>query len=377
MRSGGWLAALLACALTGCGPATGPSPQPTSSQPSSSQPGIRMAWRQRALPGSPEVLTLTPGRPVLAGTRLDGEPGLLKLTADPEPDPGTVRLRPHSGYARIAGWLQVSAGAPGLVAVGGARGGAHANVRWSVWRGSAETLTEEPQVFWVFGGEEAGDLVGAGYLGDDPLVVGSWAGRHGADIAVWRPHGTRWARDPSRGALASTATELKSAAAVAGSDGRITIAGDALALGRPSVAHPAVWTATATTGPWTQRLLPGDGRARNLACSAAGDCLVVGVTTDLSARAWRLAADGTVTELDLPPVTLTDGAPVPAPALAEDGTAWLALPTDSGSTLLRIDGSGAATVDTPAGTPTAIATADGRLYLATRTGETSSLWVGR
>ena len=83
------------------------------------------------------VLTLTTvGDVLVAGTTTgSGEPGLQVFAAGT----WTSRpVRPTTPYGRVAQWLSiVDSSDGGLLAIGGARGGAHSNVRWSVWRASS------------------------------------------------------------------------------------------------------------------------------------------------------------------------------------------------------------------------------------------------
>ena len=76
-------------------------------------------------------------------------------------------------------------------ALGGVRDGAHSNVRWSVWSGTARGLQEFPQGFNTFGGPEAGDLVGIVHPETSPdagpVIVGTWSSRHGLDAAFLAP----------------------------------------------------------------------------------------------------------------------------------------------------------------------------------------------
>ena len=329
------------------------------------------------LPGSPGIVTLTTGvgRAVIGTSGRDGSAGMSIVSPSGALTP--MPLRPVSGYARTARWLQVVVGAPGMLAVGGARGGAHGNVRWTVWRAPQTAidfapLRETPQTFETFGGLQAGDLVGAAYAGSDALIVGSWVGSHGLDVTTWSPSGTTWLRDPPSPVLQNTASILKSAAAVSTLGDRFVVVGDLLDLDHGMTSYPVVWLRAGRGGPWEEHRIPLAGHARSIGCSSLR-CIVVGATSAGSARAWQVRADGAVIPIDLPPTTMT-GSDIPAPAVTSDA-AWIALPTRSGSVLVRITGARRTVLRTPAGQPVALSVAGGRLYLATRTADGSShLW---
>ena len=86
-----------------------------------------------------------------------------------------------------------------VIAIGGANGGAHANVRWTTWAGTAAGVVELPQSFYTFGGWGAGDLVEAVVTPSGDALVGSWGGaRAGLDTAVWTFADRTWTRqDPA------------------------------------------------------------------------------------------------------------------------------------------------------------------------------------
>ena len=47
-----------------------------------------------------------------------------------------VEPQPESPYAPLARWFSIAVSGDAVEAVGGARGGAHANYRWTVWSGT-------------------------------------------------------------------------------------------------------------------------------------------------------------------------------------------------------------------------------------------------
>ena len=97
----------------------------------------------------PEVLAAA-GQDVLVGVRVDDrEPRLLRL--GPDAIATDVPTVPATGYGRTAAWYSVVSDGHRVLAVGGDRGGAHGNVRWSVWSGSMAGVHEQPQAFSTFG----------------------------------------------------------------------------------------------------------------------------------------------------------------------------------------------------------------------------------
>lgn len=343
----------------------------STSSPTSVDPG----WSRVSLTGSPDILTSTTEGVLVGTSGRDGTAGMSLASSTGVTT--TVALRPISGYARTARWLQAAVGEPGILAVGGARGGAHGNVRWTVWRtprtaGGFGTLTETPQTFETFGGLEAGDLVGTAYAGSDALIVGSWVGAHGLDVTTWHPQGSTWLRDPPSPVLKNTASILKSAAAVGALGDRFVVVGDLLDLDDGMTSHPVVWLRAADGGSWTEHRIAITGHAHAVGCSLQR-CVVVGVTAGGAARAWQLQADGSVTSIGLPE-TVTSDSDISTPVVTSDSTT-IALPTRSGSLLVQVSPGRTTVLRTPPGSPLAFAADGARLYLASRTTSGSiQLW---
>ena len=120
---------------------------------------------------------------------------------------------------------------PRVLGVAGVVGGAHGNVRWTIWHGDAGGatgdgagdgaggaaggdpggVTETEQPFFTFGGYDMGSLTGAGMVGGREVIFGSWkSASSGLDIATWQAGGTessatQWSRTQSPpAALTST-----------------------------------------------------------------------------------------------------------------------------------------------------------------------------
>lgn len=351
----------------------------------SSLPAAR--WQPVPLPAGAVPVTLTAtGTALLVGAQTDTTraPLLLEVTGS-----GTTVLpvRPSSPYAFLARWLDISDRDGALLAIGGARGGAHGNVRYTVWRGTLATgLVEEPQLFETFGGEDAGSLVAAVATGAGPVLLGTWRSEQtGLDAAVWLPDGTRWQRQSSTGTrLASTPTAMVGPRGAAAWGNGTLLVGSLLRLGDGVRQQPAVWrAATGATG-WTRTDLPVGpaeagqrGEAVSADCDPAG-CLVAGWVGG-SLALWRLDLAGRATRVaGVPAIPLSPSQALPAPVLTGD-TAILLVPGRSGTRLLRVDSwSGTprwSVLDGPAGTAEGLTVAAGRCFVLTGTGSgAATVW---
>ncbi|MGV1007365.1 MAG: hypothetical protein ACOYBY_02005 [Dermatophilaceae bacterium] len=321
--------AVAAAALAGCTD-TGAAQSPSSS----------LSWTLLALPGDAAAVTLTAYRDeVLVGTRspgADGAPGLVRVTGSAA---AGLPVAAASGYSHEARWQSIAVDDNGgLLAIGGARGGAHANVRWTVWQGTADSgLHEQEQTFETFGGWGAGDLLDAVAAPAGPAVVGSWGSAQvGLDAAVWLPRGGTWVRQDSAGtALESTPDALVGPLAASADGPRILIAGSLVSLGTGSVQQlPAVWRSDGHATQWSRVLLPdagASGQATGAVCRQQ-TCTVVGRADDRLA-VWRLGASAERLS-GVPDALVTDASPATAPAPIDDGVV-IGVSTASGSTVLR------------------------------------------
>jgi hypothetical protein len=310
-----------------------------------------------------------------------------------------------SGYGAAATWSALQVNADGsIVAVGGARGGAHANVRWSVWRGDVTSgLREQPQEFTVFGGWGAGDQGGIVAAGGIPLLFGSWGGQAGLDIAVWRPDGDRWVRQASEGtALGSTATRLVSAAGGTDWGPGAVLVGSVLHLGESLRQTPVLFRSASADGPWTALELPvsadssagsaqgssagpsggaasgGADEALSVGCLPQLDCVVAGRVAGRLVL-WRVGADGRADPIPgLPSLALPERGGVPAVLRGTPGAAAVVLASQSGragSVLLF----GSATdrwtsAPGPPGHARALVLAEGRWWALSEVDGVVSLW---
>lgn len=347
-------------------------------------PGATVVWSAVPLPAGVEPVTLTAyGSDLLVGTRTTTDPGAPGLLLRRDGQWTTLPVLPTSGYAQQATWLSIEPEADGsLVAVGGARGGAHANVRWTVWRGRpGEGLTEQVQGFTVFGGWGAGDQLAVLVTSVGPMLLGSWqSDAAGLDAAIWQPEGPRWVRRPSSGtALASRADLLVGARSGVGAGAGALVVGSVIPLGEGGVAQtPAVWMSERGNAGWARTDLPSAGvigEAVSARCS--GTCIVAGWVGERLAL-WRLegprAARLGEAVVDLPASYRT---PIPAPALRDGRAVVLVGEGDTGG-LLREGESGWDRQPGPPGTARQFALVGGSGYAVTTTDDgAATLWAAR
>lgn len=318
-------AALLAAACAPTSPAGAPPP-----------PAVTLSAVALPAGAAPEVLAAD-GDALLVGVRGTG-PGLLRRGAD-----GAVTeipTAPSTPYGRTASWYALAADGPRILGVGGDRGGAHGNVRWSVWSGTPAGVAEHTQAFSTFGGWGAGDLVGAVFAPAGPVLVGSWqSDAAGLDVAVWTPHGDDWERRSSTGTpLASTRTTQGFAtSATRGADGVLVAGWQVGGPDHPGQA-PVVWSSGGPDhGGWVRTALPDAGAAGAAVAAScgAGGCAVAG-RVDGALALWR--SDGrTWTRVpDVPTIPVGDADPVAAPLLVGGRLVQFAADRD-GLVLLDVD----------------------------------------
>ncbi|MGH3860546.1 hypothetical protein [Actinokineospora sp.] len=328
------------------------------------------------LSATPIALTVD-GDALVIGVRRDDQatkPGLLRRTADGALT--EIPVRGASPYGLLATWKSIDVDGGRIVAVGGERGGAHGNVRWSVWDGSASGVVEKPQGFSTFGGYGAGDLTAAVITPAGPALVGSWNSEQvGLDVATWTAEGDTWTRRSSAGtALESTQAALGFPMAASALGQGVLVAGWQLADDRLT---PVVWRSTSGVDGWTKTTLPDTGAtasAISLACQAS-TCAVAG-QVDGKLAVWRLI-DGTWTRVPgAPPIAVGDKDPLPAPV--EIGLRVVQVVSDGGQVKIARADSGSWTVlsaQGPTGVVTAAATIGDALFvLAGPDAEHQSLW---
>ncbi len=299
---------LLICAGVACAGPTPAGPAPVRFTPVT-------------LPGGavPEVLAAA-GDQLMIGVRHDGQatvPGLLRRA----PDGGVseIPLQPATGYGRMASWYSLAVDGNRILGIGGDRGGAHGNVRWSIWTGSAAGVAEHIQAFSTFGGWGAGDLIAAVLTPDGSAVVGSWQSDDtGQDVAVWTPEGDTWVRRSSTGtALQSTRSAQGFATAATAFGPGVVVAGWGIASDTGQT--PLVWQSGPGGSGWTKTALPGAGKAGAAAAlrCAAATCAVSGRVDGMLAL-WQLADHRWSRVQGLPAIPVGDSDQLAAP-LAPDG----------------------------------------------------------
>ncbi|MCO1659873.1 sialidase family protein [Pseudonocardia humida] len=348
-------AALVLCAAAGCGRV------PAEPEP------IRFVAVE--LPGGarPQVLAAA-GDDLLIGVRRDDGPtlpGVLRRAQDGRVT--EIPTRPASPYGRTAAWYSLVTDGERVLGIGGDRGGAHGNVRWSVWSGGPAGISEQAQAFSTFGGWGAGDLVGAALTPSGPALVGTWQSTGaGLDVALWTAVDDTWTRhDPTGTPLASTGDLLGFPTAATGSGPGILVVGWQYALGPEDGQQPVVWRSDAGGEGWTRTALPDSGSAGTAVAArcSEGTCLVVG-RVDGEVALWRSTA-GTWTRVPgVPPIGVGDDDPLPAPL--PSGQGWEQFVSDGGRLkVVTGDGSGTAVrpVEGPTGAVSAAVRVGGSVYL--------------
>lgn len=314
-------------------------------------------WRTVSLPEpvSPVALA-TDGASVVVGARAPDRPNPRLFVGTAGDNLRPVPLTPRSPYAFEAQWFQVVTHEGRIDAIGGARGGAHGNYRWTTWSGDARAVAEQDQPFGVFGSYGAGDLAGLAYAGESPVILGAWQSeRTGLDIATWTRSGARWTRRPSGGtALASGPSALVAARAITSRGDGLLLSGSVTRLDPGSVrVDAAVWSAPGATGPWTRVDLPrtsADELTEAHAATCTGQrCLVAGSEGGRLAL-WELR-DGSARRVDgIPALVLPTNKPVPAPVRVAERD-LVVVPSGTGSTLVRREGDAWSSSEGPDGTP--------------------------
>ncbi len=278
-RTPATLALALVLALSACNPAAEqPVPDPDA-------PVTLAGWETVRLPGGLVPATVTTvGGDVLVGGSVDAgaerAPALVRGSADDRsPDWQPVALQPSTPYGKVASLVSLAGDQRSVTALGAAHGGAHANVRWTVWTGTGAGLVDRPQTFETFGGQEAGSLLGVVQDGVGPVVVGTWQGAHGLDGALWRRDGQRWIRQPTPAALANTVDRQVAPRTTSPQpDGTMTIDGSVIDLSDGVRQSAAVWLGAGTR--WQLSVMPDPGRrseAWSTTCVGPGSgCWTVG-----------------------------------------------------------------------------------------------------
>ena len=338
-------------------------------------------WEQVDLPVGTTPVTVTDLQgTLLLGTLEGGRPAAMRRTDSGQPATWTpLTVTPASAYGKEAEWLGIAIEpGGGLVAVGGARGGAHSNVRWSVWRGDASTLSEQEQVFSTFGGWGAGEQLGPIATDAGSMLLGSWESAKAAlDADIWLPQGAAWVRQsPAGTALESTPGELVGPRAGTAWGAGALVAGSVLHLGDGVRQTPAVWRSDRLNTGWRRIDLPDGGTAGEAVSAAClGPACVIAGWVDGTLALWRVDPTGARRVAGVPELAVGDRAVVPALLLDEEGRATLVL-TDGGTLVVfRESARGWDRTPGPAGTVLQAARVADRIYAVVHGSDgTRTLW---
>jgi hypothetical protein len=256
------------------------------------------------LTATPEALA-THGDMLVIGTRPSDHPELVTRTKDGALN--NVRLTPTTPYGKEAHWYGITSDGTTITGVGGERGGAHGNVRWSAWTGDTRQIVEKPQAFSTFGGYGAGELLSVVGSSQGPLIIGTWqSAKAGLDIAVWTYAADTWSRRPSAGTVLESSQELlRFPLAVTQNGDGVLVVGWQIAKGAVSA---AVWQFDGRT--WTTAVLP-DGDAALAARCWDGTCHVVG--RHQGKLAWWTGSGADWKKLTTPDVPVSDDQDLAAP----------------------------------------------------------------
>ncbi|MET1075705.1 MAG: hypothetical protein ABWY11_23855 [Umezawaea sp.] len=359
------VAALLAVVVGGCGASAPDGPAP-------------VAFTEVDLPaGSAPVVLAAAGDALLIGARRDGQdlvPALLRRGADGAV--ADVPLTAATPYGMLATWYSLVVDGDRVLAIGGERGGAHGNVRWSAWTGTTAGISEKAQGFSVFGGWGAGELNDAVWTPSGPLLIGTWQSlKVGADVAVWTADGDTWVRRSSAGtALENTPESLGFPLAATTTGPGVLVAGWRLAGGKQ---EPAVWRSAAGNTAWSAAALPDTGNTGAAVATRCWDgaCGVSG-WVDGKLAVWKVT-DGATTRLSgAPSIAVGDRDPLAAP-IDVDGRLTQFVVDGGRVRVLQSDGAEWTVRDVsgPSGPVTAVAKVGDAVYLVAGADENArTLW---
>jgi hypothetical protein len=370
-----WAALLLMMIMVAsCSDAGPPAPRETTRE---------LSWSRIARPESVVASSLAPAsEALLVGGRASsgrGHPVLFAVDAAGNTRP--VPLHPTSPYAKVADLVSVAADGTQIVALGARPGGAHANVRWTVWTGSTQRLDEYPQRFETFGGQSAGGLLGIVIGSDGPVIAGTWAANEGGlDAAVWLPDGRRWLRQESDGtALANTQQIQVNPRAASAAGSAVILSGSVITFGDGAEQRAAIWTWPTRSSAWMLQQLPDAGiHSEALSSRCVQTCWVSGHADGrLALWSFDLAhvAESATRHSTLPSLEINTNGPGPRTVLSGGRPGILF--SHAGSTRLLVsDGHNGWQIFTaPAGSVLDATTVGDRLYAIIRTDDAVGLWT--
>jgi hypothetical protein len=381
-------AVVVAAGLGACASSEPSVPGSTSAPPGRTGPPL--AWSAVELPTGVEPKTLTTmGDRLLVGGLKAGDtpetPSPVMLVLDAGDILKSVPLMPKSPYAPIARWYSVVTDGTRIVAIGGANGGAHANVRWTTWSGTLAGVQELPQNFYAFGGWGAGELVDAVITPTGDALVGSWGGAQaGLDAAVWTFADPVWTRqDPAGTALESTSKLLVGPRGATRDGDGILMTGSALHLDDGVKQTAAVWRSSGINTGWHRIDLPDLGTHSESVSARCGgpsptSCVVAG-QVDGRLAVWSVDGDRAARQTGIPTIAVGDQDVVPAPVIARVSSVIVSPNGPTATVLSRSDTGSWVASPGPAGLPIATALVGDRIYVATRPapGAAATLFVAR
>ncbi|TDD45929.1 hypothetical protein E1263_37640 [Kribbella antibiotica] len=303
-----------ASALTACSSKNDDPPAPQT-----------VYWEKVDVGAEPVALAEHDGR-ILVGVKHKGAkvvPGVVLINGS---ERKTLSIKPSaaSPYSFEAIWYSLAWDGKRVLGLGGASGGAHGNVRWTVWTGSVDTgLQEHPQTFDTFNGLSAGQMTSAVLTPAGQALTGSWEGIvTGLDASVWLPQANnKWLRqDPAKTPLQNTKNLLVGTTyATAYGDG-LLLTGSQVRL-EPNVVQQgaAVWRSEKLAQNFTRVELPDPGSRSQANTATCADTCVISGFVDNKLAIWRY--DGAkaqqlsgvpeipVGDKDVLPPPFTDGTP--------------------------------------------------------------------
>jgi hypothetical protein len=369
-----WAALLMMIMVASCSDAGPPAPPETARE---------LSWSRIALPESVAASSLAPASEVLlvAGRASSGRGHPALFAVDASGNTHAVALHPNSPYAKVADLVSVAAHGTEVVALGGKHGGAHANVRWTVWTGSRQGLDEYPQPFETFGGQSAGGLLGIVIASDGPVIAGTWAANEGGlNAAVWLPTGRRWLRQESDGtALANTQQIQVNPRAASAAGPAVILSGSVITFGDGVEQRAALWTWPTRSSAWMLQQLPDAGiHSEALSSRCVQTCWVSGHADGrLALWSFDLAhvAESATRDSTLPSVEINTDGPGPRTVISGGQPGILFSHADSTRLLVSDGHNGWQIFTAPAGSVLDATTVGDRLYAIIRTDDTVGLWT--
>ncbi|GAB3928570.1 hypothetical protein GCM10029976_026600 [Kribbella albertanoniae] len=297
----------------------------TSCSSKDEQPAQTISWEKVDVGAEPVALAEHDGQ-ILVGVKHKGAkvvPGIVVLNGS-ERKTVTVRPSASSPYSFEAIWYSIAWDGKRVLGLGGASGGAHGNVRWTVWTGSVDAgLQEHPQTFDTFNGLSAGQMTSAVLTPAGEALTGSWEGVvTGLDAAVWLPQANnKWLKqDSAKTPLQNTKNLLVGTGYATAYGEGLVLTGSQVRL-EPNVVQQgaAIWRSEKLAQGWTRIELPDPGeRSQANTATCADTCVISGFVENKlaiwrydGAKAQRLTGVPAIPvgDKDLLPPPLSDGSP--------------------------------------------------------------------